>query len=676
MRLSDTDLKASLQRNFGMSSFKPGQERVISALLASRSAAAIFPTGGGKSLCYQLPALLFDEGLTVCVSPLIALMKDQVDALRQRGHAADMLGSMLDLDEKIATMQRVRDGVTRILYVAPEQLNNEGSRALIQSQRISLLAIDEAHCISEWGHAFRPDYLRLATFAQAIGAERVLALTATATPEVAKDIQRTFGIADEDCVRTTFHRPNLKLGCQVVSSDSRDAILVQRLRQAERGPTIVYATAQKTTEEIAKMLTEEGLPAKAYHAGMNTESRTAVQDEFMSSADAIIVATIAFGMGIDKRDIRHVIHYNLPKSLEGYAQEIGRAGRDGESSCCDSLVCPDDLPLLEAFARCDTLNSRAVLQLLAEVFTFNGDPYAIGSVREISHSAMAKAHDMSETTLRMLLAFVDIYHGHLETLTPKYAVYQVQPRGGGDVSAVRGLISSAPGTRPQVTAALLAHCACKQKWAHLDVAAAARSAGGVERSELVAVLNRLESSGQITIKASQVLYCYKIRSQPTSLQELAAAEYSRMEQREQRELARIGQVLALFTADACQTRLLCAHFGEHLEDPSGTAPTMAASEAGSSASQAFSCGTGCQRCRSGICLQVPHVRGAKVAPNLWRQLQAANLPRDDPRLLARFAFGYKSPRITSLGLASNPLYGMFVGCAFEEVLGMCAQLCV
>lgn len=303
------ELLDALQRHFGMPAFKPGQAQVIDAIMSGRSAAAIFPTGGGKSLCYQLPALLLAKGLTVVVSPLIALMKDQVDALRARGHAADMLGSMLSLDEKIATMRRVRAGETRLLYVAPEQLNNESSRALVTSRRIALLAIDEAHCISEWGHAFRPDYLRLAVFARECGAERVLALTATATPAVARDIREAFGIAEADCVRTTFHRPNLRLGCRVVAAGAdRDAALRELVSApvgnddaaddaaaddddgtgrvaAARGPTIVYCTLQRTTEEVARMLSSHGVPAKAYHAGLANELRSSIQNEFMQSTD-------------------------------------------------------------------------------------------------------------------------------------------------------------------------------------------------------------------------------------------------------------------------------------------------------------------------------------------------------------------------------------------------------
>jgi len=319
--------------------------------LSDENALAIFSTGGGKSLCYQLPSLMLpDDELTLVVSPLIALMKDQVDSLRARNIAADMLGSGITQYENFAVHSRIRKKETRILFIAPEQINNERTRHLLLKRKIGLLAIDEAHCISEWGHAFRPDYLRLAALAVEVNARRVLCLTATATPQVAADICKGFKIQPANLVRTSFHRPNLKLHFEVVSVDERDALLLSFLRQKSTGPSIVYATQQETTETIARFLQEGGIPAKAYHAGMETDERNHIQDWFMGSNDAVVVATIAFGMGVDKSNIRRVVHYNLPKSLEGYAQEIGRAGRDGLDSDCLLYFCHEDLQILESFA--------------------------------------------------------------------------------------------------------------------------------------------------------------------------------------------------------------------------------------------------------------------------------------------------------------------------------------
>src|SRR5699024_10432736 len=291
-------------------------------LLAGRSAAAVFPTGGGKSLCYQLPALALD-GVTLVVSPLIALMKDQIDALTKRGIAAARIDSALSLDEYRDVMQRIRGGNLRLLYVAPERFNNERFRQAIKSVRIALFAVDEAHCISEWGHNFRPDYLKLVNFAHLCGAERILALTATATPRVLDDICAGFDIAPECAIRTGFHRPNLTLLTTPVTAAERDTVLLERLQQRDPGPAIIYVTLQKTAERVADQLAAAGLPACAYHAGFKAEQRTAIQDWFIHSDDHIVVATIAFGMGIDKADIRYVYHYNLPTSLENYSQALG-----------------------------------------------------------------------------------------------------------------------------------------------------------------------------------------------------------------------------------------------------------------------------------------------------------------------------------------------------------------
>src|SRR5215203_594015 len=323
-----------LGATFGFKSFRPGQEQVVDALLAGRSALAVFPTGAGKSLCYQLPALLLD-GLTVVVSPLIALMNDQIDFLQHSGIEAARLDSSLAAAEQREIFDRLRDGALKLLYVAPDRFNNERFLGQLARARISLFAVDEAHCISEWGHNFRPDYLKLAERARELGAERVLALTATATPAVVADIQAGFGIEQADAVVTGFYRPNLTLLTTPVAARERDALLLERLRERPAGSTIVYVTLQRTSVRIAELLAEAGLPARPYHAGMAADERVAVQEWWAASDEGIVVATIAFGMGIDKADVRAVYHYNLPKSLESYSQEIGRAGRDGEPSVCE-----------------------------------------------------------------------------------------------------------------------------------------------------------------------------------------------------------------------------------------------------------------------------------------------------------------------------------------------------
>ncbi|MEZ0228962.1 MAG: ATP-dependent DNA helicase RecQ, partial [Planctomycetota bacterium] len=289
---------------FELSVFRPGQEAVIDRLLAGRSVLSVFPTGAGKSLCYQLPALLLD-GVTVVVSPLIALMKDQVDALRRKGVLAARLDSTLTQKEVAEIHELLEKGQIRLLYVAPERLSSERFVNRLRGLKIPLLAVDEAHCISEWGHNFRPDYLKIARIARDLGVGRVLALTATATPSVAADVRRGFGIADEDHVQIGFHRPNLEMRVTPVRASERTSRLTQQV-SAHPGPTIVYVTLQKTSEEVAGALGAAGVSARAYHAGLETDERTAVQDSFMRGETRVVVATIAFGMGIDKADIRAV----------------------------------------------------------------------------------------------------------------------------------------------------------------------------------------------------------------------------------------------------------------------------------------------------------------------------------------------------------------------------------
>ncbi|OYV06998.1 MAG: RecQ family ATP-dependent DNA helicase, partial [Verrucomicrobiales bacterium VVV1] len=355
----------TLQSRFGFSSMRAGQETVVRALLDGRSALAVFPTGGGKSLCYQLPALLLD-GLTLVISPLIALMKDQVDALTAKGISAARLDSTLDADQVREVYERLESGTLKLLYIAPERFANEAFRQRMKRLPIQLAAIDEAHCISEWGHNFRPDYLKLATICRRLKVPRVLSLTATATPKVARDIRKAFRIAVADHVQLSFHRPNLDLRVTPCKIEERKALLLEKLLAVD-GPAVVYVTRQETAEEVSTFLAKSGLSSRAYHAGLPAEFRADAQSSFMAGTTRIIVATIAFGMGIDKADIRAVFHYNLPKSLENHTQEIGRAGRDGQPAICEMLACGDDLIVLENFIYSDTPTPRALGTLIDRV---------------------------------------------------------------------------------------------------------------------------------------------------------------------------------------------------------------------------------------------------------------------------------------------------------------------
>ena len=324
------DLSQALSQHFGYGAFRKGQEAVVRSVLSGRPTIAILPTGGGKSLCYQLPALLL-EGTTVVVSPLVALMKDQVDALRARGIAATFVNSSLSDQERNERQAAIRRGQVKLLYVAPERFRSASFLSAMQGIHVPLLAVDEAHCISAWGHDFRPEYQKIAQARAALGAERILALTATATPEVRRDIAEALELKDPRVFVAGFDRPNLFIEVLRVAGD-KDKLgrLAAILRNGE--PGLVYAATRKNVEKVVSSLRGAGVAALGYHAGMGDEERTSVQDRFVRGDAPVVVATNAFGMGVDKADIRLVAHFDAPRSLEGYYQEIGRAGRDGKPS--------------------------------------------------------------------------------------------------------------------------------------------------------------------------------------------------------------------------------------------------------------------------------------------------------------------------------------------------------
>ena len=372
MEIDSAQLHSKLKTFFGYDSFKGDQEAIIRNLIEGKDAFVLMPTGGGKSLCFQLPALIM-PGTAIVISPLIALMKNQVDVIRgfEEKHSgiAHFLNSSLGKAQIQEVRQDLLSGVTKLLYVAPESLTKEENIDLLKEIRISFYAVDEAHCISEWGHDFRPEYRRIRDMIQTIGKAPVIALTATATPKVQSDIQKNLGIMDATVFKSSFNRPNLYYEVRDKVDAEKD--IIRYIRQHPGKSGIIYCLSRKKVEEMANLLSINGIKALPYHAGLDAKTRAENQDRFLMEDVDVIVATIAFGMGIDKPDVRFVIHYDIPKSIEGYYQETGRAGRDGELADCITYYSYKDIQKLEKFMLGKPVSEQEIgRQLLMETVAY------------------------------------------------------------------------------------------------------------------------------------------------------------------------------------------------------------------------------------------------------------------------------------------------------------------
>ncbi len=633
----------ALTRQFGYPVFREGQREVIDSLLAGRPALAVFPTGGGKSLCYQLPAVLL-EGLTLVVSPLIALMKDQVDALQLRGIAAERLDSSLSAEEAFAVYDRIERKELKLLYVAPERLANENFRARLRGVRISLLAVDEAHCISEWGHNFRPDYLKLGQFANELKVERILALTATATPKVAADIRENFGIAENDHVQLSFHRANLRLRVTPCLESEKRALVLDRLRKDAEAPTIVYVTRQESVESLAAFLKREGLAARPYHAGLRDETRTDCQEAFMNGEAPIITATIAFGMGIDKADIRRVIHFNLPKSLENYTQETGRSGRDGLESTCELFACADDMRTLENFVYGDTPSPDAVRKVLDQILN-RGEEF------DLSHYELGGTHDIRPLVINTLLTYLEL-EGFIEATSPFFTTYKVKFLRDPEM-VLHGFDSR----RRDFLRRLFESGKEGRVWTTIDVSSAQADLE-CDRTEIVKVLADLETHGDVVLQPSGVRHGYRRLRKPDSLRELTESMQGLFLRREQQDIRRLEQVVEFAEGGACRNRMLLAHFGEELDS---------------------NCGH-CDACESGVFesrtlpASPPPEIGLAEAGAIQALLEEKNGPLRTPRQLARFLCGLSSPAASRARLTRHDCFGLLEQHPFADVLCYCESL--
>ena len=637
--MTDEALRAALSAHFGFPAFREGQLEVMQKLLAGHRTLALFPTGAGKSLCYQLPALLLD-GLTVVVSPLIALMNDQVRALQARGVTVARFDPSAPAEDRQRLLAELRAGGLRLLYTSPESLARPDLLEALRATPLALLAVDEAHCISEWGHQFRPDYLRLGQVVRRLKPRALLALTATATPETAREIRALLGIRAGNVVRTSFARPQLTLRVTPCAGAEREATLIARLRERP-GPAVVYVTRQQTAEAVTATLRRAGLNARAYHAGMTAADRDEAQTAFALGSTEIIVATIAFGMGIDKAGIRAVYHFNAPKSLENYQQETGRAGRDGAPAVCEVFPCEEDFAELETLVLGSAPAPRALRSLVDHLLRrearFDLSMYELAGVTDLRTEVLETV--LTHLELDGLLIAEASYHAVLSFRLLVEAARLQAGRAPAEQRRIRTLLSHAEEGRP---------------WIRM------REEDGPLPVWVAPLLAELQSAGEIELRPSGVRRRYRLtpRGQSCDAAAIGQEVVALFARREEAALTRLQQVRDWTTQRVCLSGLLLRHFGERA--------------------------TGrCGQCES--CLQPGRKpRQLPVAPEAsWRPEHTAliqTLVRErhpalrGARQLARFLCGLSSPAATRARLSRREEFGQLRALGFRQVLRQTAAV--
>lgn len=542
------ELQTKLQQSFGFDQFREGQEQTISQLLNGYSSLAIFPTGAGKSLCYQLAAVNLPH-LTLVVSPLLALMKDQLAFLHSHGIAAASIDSTLSFEQSQQVASDVRSGKIKILMVSVERFKNERFRQFIDSINISMLVVDEAHCISEWGHNFRPDYLKLPRYRQELNIPLVLLLTATATKQVKLDMANKFAISLEHIVQTGFYRENLDLSVLPVAEQKKNDTLLLLIQQ-HQGCGIVYVTLQHTAEIIAGFLQHQGLEAQAYHAGLKDDVRSKIQQDFMDGNIPIVVATIAFGMGIDKSDIRYVIHYDLPKSIENYSQEIGRAGRDKQKSSCFTLANLDGIHTVENFVYADTPERTSIEYVLHNIAS-----EIHNSHWELQIYTLSNGSNIKQLPLKTLLVQLEL----MGVITAKFSYFAdfkfkfITPK--------EDILKLFNAERSEFLTQVFSSAKMKKIWAEPDFDAM-HTRYQAPRKRIVSALEYLAEQQHLILETKKATEVFSVNVEALANEHLVEQLFNYFSEKEDAEIKRISHLVAFFQSNACLTQQLSHYFDD------------------------------------------------------------------------------------------------------------------
>jgi ATP-dependent DNA helicase RecQ len=559
------DLTTSLQEYFGFDQFRGGQEQTIRQLIRGQSSLAIFPTGSGKSLCYQITALHLPH-ITLVVSPLLALMKDQLEFLARKGIAAASIDSTLSGEQSQQVMADVRNGKIKILMVSVERFKNERFRQFINAVPISMLVVDEAHCISEWGHNFRPDYLKIPVYCQELNIPLVLLLTATATKKVKNDMAAKFAIAQEHIIQTGFYRANLDLAVIPVLEAEKPAVLLHNIRHQQQlfsvlnvsaVSGIVYVTLQFSAEKVAAYLQAGGVNAVAYHAGFDSEKRQKIQNDFMQGRVQVVVATIAFGMGIDKSDIRFVIHYDLPKSIENYSQEIGRAGRDGLGSNCITLANLDGLNTVENFVYGDTPELSAIAYLIENLRQESKPSTRETAVSEweLQLVGLSNASNIRQLPLKTLLVQLEM----LGVIKPMYAYFaEFKYKFLQDKESILALFE---GERRDFLQAIFSTSQFKKVWGAPDFDALFKAYQS-ERGRVVIALEYLAEKQLIELESKKMTEVFRVNQDRLAEPGLAEKLHQYFVDKEVKEIKRIVSLVRFFELDTCLSVNLARYFDD------------------------------------------------------------------------------------------------------------------